>query len=616
MALIKKLRRNASIAQRFFLGLIIAVSGSLVNADDRLVTSKQTIRREAHRSPVDLVLTHDGQYLLTANQTSDSVSLVRLADRKVVQELSCGRFPSAIVGCRDRQHFLVSCAYSGEVLQLKLDGDGLQIHRRYELGYEPIGIAVHPVKPLAYVALAAAAQVVEIDLDSGAIGPKIEVGKWPRYVALSSDGSRLAVGCSGESKIYVVDTEKRQALYDEVLSGGINIGHMQSSRDGTAVYFPWMIYRTNPINVRNIQLGWVLASRIGRVRLDGPAYREAISLDVPRLAIADPHGLAISPNEHRLVVSASGTHELLVYRLNDLPFVGTGGPGDLIDRRLLADQDLFYRIELGGRPMNIAFAADNRTVLVANHLKDAVQIVDIEHRKIIDEIHLGSPNETSLARKGMEIFYDGRRSLDQWYSCHTCHYQGGINAKAMDTTNDGSDTTLKTVLPLANVHKTSPWTWHGWQTDLQAAMQKSFTSTMQGKPINDEDMRAVLAYLESLDCPPNPHRGQNNSLSEAALRGRTVFESKKAGCVNCHNGPYYTDGQVHDVGLGSANDRYSGYNTPSLVNVYRKVRYLHDGRSKSLEDVLTGPHAPEKVTREGSLADEELSDLIAYLKSL
>ncbi len=70
--------------------------------------------------------------------------------------------------------------------------------------------------------------------------------------------------------------------------------------------------------------GWVLASRIARVRLDGSADREAISLDVPGLAIADPHGLAITENEKRLVVTASGTHELLVYRLQDLPFEGAG----------------------------------------------------------------------------------------------------------------------------------------------------------------------------------------------------------------------------------------------------------------------------------------------------
>ena len=80
----------------------------------------------------------------------------------------------------------------------------------------------------------------------------------------------------------------------------------------------------------------------------------------------------------------------------------------------------------------------------------------------------------------MEIFYDGRRSLDQWYSCHSCHQDGGTNARPMDTMNDGTEMTLKTVLPLYHVTETFPWTWHGWQTNLTDAMEKSITSTMQG----------------------------------------------------------------------------------------------------------------------------------------
>ena len=58
-------------------------------------------------------------------------------------------------------------------------------------------------------------------------------------------------------------------------------------------------------------------------------------------------------------------------------------------------------------------------------------------RKIERTIQLGGPNELSLVRKGEAIFFDGQRSLDQWYSCHSCHYEGHTNAVAMDTRNDG-----------------------------------------------------------------------------------------------------------------------------------------------------------------------------------
>ncbi len=53
------------------------------------------------RSPVDVALTPDGRWLLTVNQTSDSVSLVRVDDGAVVAEIACGRHPSAIAAIRN-----------------------------------------------------------------------------------------------------------------------------------------------------------------------------------------------------------------------------------------------------------------------------------------------------------------------------------------------------------------------------------------------------------------------------------------------------------------------------------------------------------------------------------
>lgn len=572
--------------------------------------------KEVFRSPVDVVLGPEGEWLVTANESSDSISLVDTRVGKVVDELPVGRHPSKVALCLDRRHVVVSCSHGGEIVVAAVASGRLERRAAITVGCEPVGLSVTPDGSKAYVGLVATGELAELDLEQARVVRKLAVGAWPRYLAISPDGKRAAVACSGESKIAVVDLARFELAYEVFLTGGINIGHMQCSSDGQYVYFPWMVYRSNPIDPGNIRLGWVLASRIGRVRLDGPAYREAISLDVPRKAVADPHGITFGADERRLVVSASGTHELLVYRRADLPFVGTGGPGDLIDRRLLADKDLFYRIDVGGRPMGLAMAPDNRRVFVANYLSECVQEVDVESRKVVREISLGPVPAPTLARRGMEIFYDGRRSLDQWYSCHSCHYNGGVNAKPMDTWNDGSAMTMKTVLPLHNVARTSPWTWHGWQTDLRDSLQKSFTTTMQGEPISEPDTDAFVAYLSTVRLPPNPFRRADGSLTEAAERGKAVFESRKAACATCHSGEYFTDGKVHDVGLGSADDRYQGFNTPSLLGVYRRVRLLHDGRAKSLDALLTGSHAPEKVAGEGPLDPQERSDLIEYLKSL
>jgi cytochrome c peroxidase len=259
---------------------------------------------------------------------------------------------------------------------------------------------------------------------------------------------------------------------------------------------------------------------------------------------------------------------------------------------------------------------DHRTVFVANYLRNSVQVVDLETKQVESEIQLGGPKEKTLARHGMEIFYDARYSLDQWYSCHSCHQDGGVNARPMDTMNDGTEMTLKTVLPLYHVTETFPWTWHGWQRNLSDAMEKSITSTMLSDPPSEQDKQALIAFLKTLKSPPNPFRLSDGSMTEAALRGKKVFYSQKAACADCHNGPHFSDGKIHDVGLGSKSDHYQGYNTPSLVGLYRKVRFLHSGRARDLQRVINDLHSPEKVNGEDSLSEQESADLIEFLKSL
>jgi cytochrome c peroxidase len=305
-----------------------------------------------------------------------------------------------------------------------------------------------------------------------------------------------------------------------------------------------------------------------------------------------------------------------VYNLPGLPFQDYGGPGDHIDAKLLKDPERFFRVPLGGRPMAARFSRDGKSVYVANYMLNAVQVVEPGQRKVVRMIPLGGPKEPSLARRGEAIFYDGKRSLDQWYSCHSCHYEGHTNAVSMDTRNDGRFGNFKTVLSLRNVTRTGPWTWHGWQTDLTAAMRKSLTESMLGREPSTDDVAALVAYLDTLRPPPNPYRNADGSLSEAAKRGAAVFRGKVANCVRCHSGEYFTDGKVHDVGTGERGDVYKGYNPPSLVGCYDKIQYLHDGRAKSLEQALTDDHDPDKVTGNGKLSPQELKDLIEYLKSL
>ena len=566
-----------------------------------------------HRSPVDVVLSPDQKTLISVNQTSDSISLIDIESGKTLSEIRVGDRPAMAALYANGARFVVSCSHSGELWFGKIDSGQLIVQRKTHIGFEPVGIVIHPSGRHVYVALAMADEVAEVDLESGKVLRKIAVGRWPRYLAVDRDGSKLVVGTSGDRGVSVVDLNTGKLEFIEKFVG-LNIGHLQLDELGRA-YFPWMVYRRNPISPNNIRIGWVLASRLGRVRTDEHVRREALSLDPQGKAVADPHGLALTPDGRSIVVAASGTQELLIFQRERLPWMDYGGT-DHIDPELLADEDRFVRIELGGRPMGVRMSSDSRNAFVANYLKDSIQVVDLTTRKVVREIALCPPQSPSAARRGEAIFYDARRSLDQWYSCHTCHYEGGGNSVPMDTLNDKRAFTFKTVLPLYNVTETAPWTWHGWQTDLDNAMQKSITTTMQGDPPTARETRDLIAFLETLRAPPNPFRQRSGELSASAKRGEAIFHGEVASCSSCHSGPHFTDGELHDVGLGESGQRSRPYNTPSLVGAYRKVVFLHDGSSRSLEALLRGPHAPEKVTENGSLTNDELADLIEYVKSL
>jgi YVTN family beta-propeller protein len=604
----------ASIVALAACGAICAsVSGPRGTATADAQDTAAEPRVEVDRSPVDVVLSADEKWAVTANETSATVSLVDLENAGVVREVRCSQHPAAVAARGET--LLVTCSYSGTLERFRWHGETLEPMAKIHVGFEPVGVAISPDGREAYVALSMAAQVAVVDLETNQVAAKIDVGRWPRYLALTPDGARLAVNCNGDRAIAVVDTRKRAMLFLNDF-GGINAGQMQVSADGCWVYVPWMIYRHNPIEERNVQRGWVLGSRIARLRMDEQVLREAITLDPPGKAVSDPHGLALSSDGAWMYSTGSGTHELLAFRLAGLPFQSTGGPGDHIDRELARDPQRFYRITLGGRPMGMRLTQDGRRALVTNYLLNSLQVVDLERREVAREISLGEPVKPSLARRGAAIFYDAGRSLDQWYACHTCHYEGGSSAVTMDTKNDGSYGTFKTVPNLYNVAQTAPWTWHGWQENLGAAVHKSITETMLGPEPTPTDIEAVLDFLQEMRAPPNPYRMPDGSLSEAARRGERIFRGETAGCSACHQGREFTDNQLHDVGLGSPKDVYPTYNTPSLRNVYRKVRLLHHGRAQSIAEVLTDLHAPQNVTGRGELSAEELADLIEYVKSL
>jgi len=579
--------------------------------------------QELHRSPIALALSSDGARLLTANQTSGTVSLVDTAAGKVLAEVATGEKPAGVALSRDGRRGAVTHWYGYDLAVLQVDSDKLEVIGRVAVGPEPRGVAIGNDGKTAFVAVGVSNEVVRVDLEAKKVTGRLAVGREPRGLALSPDGSRLLVSNARAQSLSVIATGP-WTVERTIPIEGDNLRQVVFSHDGLTGYVANMKNRGFATTQNNIDSGWVLGQRLTKVAVDGSEPYATLSLDPRGQAAADVHGVAITQDGKYLGVSSSGTHEVLLFRtdLRALPW-RLAGARDLIDPSLLKNDGRFRRVTVGGRPTELAFGPDGKTLYLTNYLENAVQVVDAESATLIRTIPLGGPKELSLERRGEILFHAAERSFNQWYSCNTCHSDGHTNGLDFDTLNDGRQDlstahkrSRKKVPTLRGVDQTGPWTWHGWQTSLENATVESFTKSMQGPRPTADEAKAVVAFMKTLELPRNPYRNPDGSLSDQAKRGETLFHSARTACSKCHSGTELTDGKIHIVGLEERDDAYEGYNPPSLRGVYDKDPYLHDGRAKTLRDALTDPHSPETVSALGTLSESELDDLIAYLKTL
>ncbi|HWG41705.1 MAG TPA: c-type cytochrome [Gemmataceae bacterium] len=571
-------------------------------------------REEPHRSPVDVVLLPGGRLALTANHTADSLSLVDISAGKVLAELSCGRKPVAVACSPDGRHAAVSNLWSGTLSLFDLDGTTIKPAGTLQIGIEPRGL-VFTAKGRLYAALAGNDEVIAIDWASRKITQRWPAPREPRHLALSPDSRFLAAASSRSAQVYLWDLTTGKLVWTREIGDAFNLRTLAFTPDGRALICAHGIKRSFPVSRENIDKGWVTDSRLTRLPLDAKAVPslEQIALDKHGQAVGDPHGVAFDPSGRYLAVTAGGTHEMLVFESSALPWTG-GDPGDFLHESLAKNDGKLRRLPLEGRPLALTFLPGGSQAVVANYLRDALQIVNVRAGRVVRTIALGEPKHLSPARQGEALFYDARRSHNQWFSCHTCHVDGHTCGLTFDTLNDDSYGNAKLTPSLHGVARTAPWTWHGWQKSLGAAVEKSYVQTMFGPKPSADEVRAVVTFLGTLDHPPNPHRIADNRLSVAAKRGQALFAGA-AKCARCHAGPDYTSEHLYDVKLDADGSPYRRWNPPTLRGLWQRGPYLHDGRAATLDDLLQGPHAPEKLGGQ-KLSPGQRQDLIAFLQSL
>lgn len=557
--------------------------------------------RVQHRRPSAATLINDGRILCVANRRSGTLSLVDTEHRSV-SEMQIGQQLSDVKLVPGSDQMLVTDFAGGTVVVVIQSDNGLQISDRVEVAAWPESVVVNQNGNVACVASLWSRRVSILAKRKPAKGGskrfemlhQIDLPFAPKAAAFIETDHVVVADCFG-GRLAVVDCEAG-VISSEYELPVHNIRDIAVGPDGR-LYLTCQ--RLNPkayADYEDIHWGILIENEVLAVRAEAftssrgktPLSSERISLGGPGEGAGDPADIVVTSNQ--FVVSLAGTDEVAI-----------------VDRVGVRQS----RIPVGRRPVSVIRDAGENLAYVVNYLSDSLSIVDLMECRLVDTISLGPSPSPGPVERGEVAFFSAKLSHEHWMSCHSCHTDGHTSNGLADTLGDGDFGAAKRVPTLRGVWATGPWAWNGSQPLLHGQIQKSLSSTMRSSESTDDLITDLTAYVTKLERPPSVAVARGAGPHPTVeYKGREVFES--AGCSKCHNGfTSYTTDDSFDVGLSDAHGS-SLFNPPSLSGVSQRDRLLHDGRARSIEDVLIRFEHPSPQ----SLSASERQTLIEFLLAL
>jgi cytochrome c peroxidase len=357
-------------------------------------------------------------------------------------------------------------------------------------------------------------------------------------------------------------------------------------------------------------------------------------------------------------------------------------PGDLVADRLVQNLPGAFRVvAVGAAPAATSPASGSSTApsfAPATPGRPLPFVVPSGFSQV--ELPADNPLTLEGVELGRRLFRDPRLSGDGTQSCADCHQPAHAfsDPRSRSLGIDGLPGERHS-MPLFNLAWSPNYAWDGSQPRIRdqalAAMRNPremhadpekvaatlstddelgarFASAFGDKTITpDRISRALEQHLLTLVSADSRFdravRGELE-LTEQEKEGFALFATefdpargqRGADCFHCHGGTLFTDYQPKhngldlasaDVGRARATDRPADagkFKTPSLRNIALTAPYMHDGRFKTLEDVLAhydhgvrraanldpnlAKHPPEGL----QLSPDEKSALLAFLRAL
>jgi cytochrome c peroxidase len=274
----------------------------------------------------------------------------------------------------------------------------------------------------------------------------------------------------------------------------------------------------------------------------------------------------------------------------------------------------------------------------------------------------------ALITIGKILFFDTRLSGDGKISCASCHqpelswtdgkdrsigHAGAVNKRNSPSLQnvwfyqklfwDGRSNNLEDQA-FAPINSESEM--HGDIRELPRKLRKIsayndlFKKAFKEDGINPDKIAAALAAFQRTISSRKSRfdefvAGKRNALSDTELRGLHLFRTR-ARCMNCHNGPLFSDNQFHNTGFHK-NEQVSSdaglynvthlekdmgkFKTPSLRDVMRTGPWMHQGMADKMSDIISVYNSGmankyDKQIQPLTLSQKEQADLLAFLQAI
>ncbi|MEK8179937.1 cytochrome c peroxidase [Flavobacterium buctense] len=268
---------------------------------------------------------------------------------------------------------------------------------------------------------------------------------------------------------------------------------------------------------------------------------------------------------------------------------------------------------------------------------------------------------------GRHLFYDPIISRDSTISCSSCHLQQTGFTHVDHDLSHGIEGKIGTrnSLALINLAWNNNFHWDGGVNNLEvqainpiespaemdeklenaiAKLQQSdkyralFAKAFGDDKITSQRLLKALAQftvsLKSANSKYDKVMRKEENFSTNEKRGYDLF---KVNCASCHAEPLFSNDQFKNNGLAidatlndlgrikitSRKEDQQRFKVPTLRNIQFTFPYMHDGRFKTLTDVVKhynslgkNSNLPKELVQPMNLSDNDRVDLVAFLQTL